>query len=234
MDWLTQSMPSTLEIASLVFTVASIYFAVKRNIWTYPVGILGTILYGLFYMGISNPSALSTPMVILQVVFTIDQAYGWWFWLYGDKGKEPRIRRIGGLALTMGAGTLACFSVAGYGALNFAPWLHMGIVDTQVLGLSLLAQFMLDRKWIENWWVWLVVNPLTVFLSIEQHAYATAILYALLTLNVAWGLLAWRREYDSYSPGDRWYDENRKAVDSSNEYVEKNGLPLAKYRTFGW
>ena len=31
MDWLTQSIPTPLEIASLVFTVASIYFAVKRN-----------------------------------------------------------------------------------------------------------------------------------------------------------------------------------------------------------
>ena len=198
MDWLTHSIPTPLEIASLIFTVASIYFAVKRNIWTYPVGIIGTILYGLFYMGISNPAALSTPMVVLQVVFTIDQAYGWWFWLYGDKGKVPPIRRLGAITVSATAATLAVFSVAGFGASNFAPWLHMGVVDTQVLGLSLLAQFMLDRKWIENWYVWLIVNPLTVYLSIQQHAYATAILYALLTLNCAWGFLAWKREFDEH------------------------------------
>lgn len=201
MDWLTQSIPTPLEIASLVFTVASIYFAVKRNIWTYPVGIIGTILYGIFYTGVSDPKALSTPMIVLQVVFTIDQVYGWWFWLYGDKGKIPPIRRLGSGWSGWFCAVLAIFTVLGYGAKNFAPWLQMGIIDTQVLGLSLLAQFMLDRKWIENWLVWLVVNPLTVVLSIEQQAYATAILYGLLTLNVLWGWTAWRKELNGYDTG---------------------------------
>ena len=30
----------------------------------------------------------------------------------------------------------------------------------------------------------------------------------------------------------RWKEENREAIDSSNAYVEKHGLPLAKYRLF--
>ena len=29
-----------------------------------------------------------------------------------------------------------------------------------------------------------------------------------------------------------WLEENRDALQSSNDYVEKNGLPLAKYRQF--
>jgi antitoxin CcdA len=30
----------------------------------------------------------------------------------------------------------------------------------------------------------------------------------------------------------RWQEENREALESSNEYVRRNGLPLAKYRLF--
>ncbi len=30
----------------------------------------------------------------------------------------------------------------------------------------------------------------------------------------------------------RWLEENRAALESWNEYVEKHGLPLAKYRQF--
>ncbi|TIV92330.1 MAG: post-segregation antitoxin CcdA [Mesorhizobium sp.] len=30
----------------------------------------------------------------------------------------------------------------------------------------------------------------------------------------------------------RWQEENREAIDSSNDYVRRNGLPLAKYRLF--
>ncbi|MEO3432727.1 type II toxin-antitoxin system CcdA family antitoxin [Inquilinus sp. CAU 1745] len=31
---------------------------------------------------------------------------------------------------------------------------------------------------------------------------------------------------------EAWLEENRDALESSNQYVEKNGLPLAKYRQF--
>ena len=30
----------------------------------------------------------------------------------------------------------------------------------------------------------------------------------------------------------RWQEENKEAIESSNEYVRKNGLPLAKHRPF--
>ena len=32
--------------------------------------------------------------------------------------------------------------------------------------------------------------------------------------------------------GRRWLEENREALESSNAWVEKHGLPLAKYRQF--
>lgn len=31
---------------------------------------------------------------------------------------------------------------------------------------------------------------------------------------------------------ERWIEENRAAIESSNAYVEKHGLPLARYRQF--
>jgi len=31
---------------------------------------------------------------------------------------------------------------------------------------------------------------------------------------------------------EQWLRENKAALDSSNEYVEKHGLPLAQYRPF--
>ena len=32
--------------------------------------------------------------------------------------------------------------------------------------------------------------------------------------------------------GERWLEENMPALDAYNDYVEKHGLPLAKYRMF--
>ena len=30
----------------------------------------------------------------------------------------------------------------------------------------------------------------------------------------------------------RWLEENREAIESQNEWIEKHGLPLARYRMF--
>ena len=40
------------------------------------------------------------------------------------------------------------------------------------------------------------------------------------------------REAIAKIQGDRWYQENREAVDYWNRYVEEHGLPLARYRQF--
>lgn len=32
----------------------------------------------------------------------------------------------------------------------------------------------------------------------------------------------------------RWNEENREAIDAFNSYVEKNGLPLERYRRYPW
>jgi antitoxin CcdA len=40
------------------------------------------------------------------------------------------------------------------------------------------------------------------------------------------------RKEVSKALSEQWERENRGALESSNEYVRKNGLPLAKYRLF--
>lgn len=220
-------MPGLLELSAMLFTVWCIYLAVKRNIWTYPIGLIGTTLYFFLFLPISLPLAL------LQIVFTVDQLYGWWFWLRGDQGKVPRIRRSGW------ARTFAWAGVAAVGGYYFGSYMKgaypdalVGPLDSAIFASSLVAQLFLDRKKIENWGLWVVVNTVSVPYYWSIGLYPTAILYAILWFNAFYGYLAWKRELDGYHPGDRFYDENREAVDGYNKYVEENGLPLAKYRTF--
>jgi len=183
-------MPGLLESSAMLLTLACVYLAVRRNIWTYPTGIVATTLY--FFLFIS----VSIPLAVLQLVFNVDQLYGWWFWLYGDKGKAPPIQRLG-LAKTLICGALA--AVGGYifgGYMNQYPSAMMGPLDTSIAISSLLAQFFLDRKKIENWVLWLIVNLVSVYFYWTVGLIPTAILYVILWFNAFYGYREWKRELE--------------------------------------
>ena len=59
--------------------------------------------------------------------------------------------------------------------------------------MSLTAQFMLSRKWISNWWLWIAVDLIYIPLYISKGLWLTAFLFLIfLGLSIA-GLLEWRK-----------------------------------------
>jgi nicotinamide mononucleotide transporter len=72
---------------------------------------------------------------------------------------------------------------------------HIAAWDALVTTLSLLAQFLLAKKKIENWWVWLVVNILTVGLMLFKSLWLTAVLYFIFAVLSYVGLKAWQKQH---------------------------------------
>lgn len=177
-----------LEILATAATVLCVALAVKRSLWQFPVGILATILFlAVFWQARLLSSAA------LQVFFSLVQFYGWWFWLYGDNGREPRITSWPPLivaALCLGG---LLFAVILSIVLDAFTDAKMAFVDATIFGLSAVAQFLLDRKKIETWAVWGAVNALSVWVYSSQGLWLTSVLYAGLFCNVFVGYWAWRR-----------------------------------------
>jgi nicotinamide mononucleotide transporter len=82
---------------------------------------------------------------------------------------------------------------------SFSFFLHrytdsdVAVWDGLVTALSLLGQYLLGRKKIETWWVWMLVNVLTVGLMVEKSLWLTAVLYGIFAVLSYIGLQAWRR-----------------------------------------
>ena len=65
------------------------------------------------------------------------------------------------------------------------------VLDSLITALSLAAQFMMARKWIENWGVWILANFLSVGLLIYKGLYLTSGLYAVFQVLCVLGLAEW-------------------------------------------
>jgi nicotinamide mononucleotide transporter len=177
-----------LEIAATLITLACVILGVKRSLWQFPVGIVGTALF--FFVVVQREIYANAA---LQVFFVCVQVYGWWYWLRGDKGRRPKIRTTSSWLLLVGAG--AALAVAGVMTPFLAQWTQTAapLVDASTFTFSVLAQILLDRKRVETWPVWIVVNVLSVWLYASQQLWVFTGLYVFFFFNAFWGWWEWRQ-----------------------------------------
>lgn len=178
-----------LEVAANGFATVSILLAARNNIHGWWTAIVGCTLFAFLFF-----EARLYADVTLQFFFVAISAAGWWMWLRGDAGSPLPTRHAppGLLAAMALVGLLAGL---GYGALlhrftnAYAPF-----VDSAVLVLSVIGQLLLMRRMVETWFVWMLVNIISVPLYLSRDLKLTAFLYACYLLSNVYGLWIWRRD----------------------------------------
>lgn len=182
-------MPSGVEVLGFVTGAACVALLVRQNIWNWPVGIANNVLFIVLFLR----SGLYAD-VGLQAFYIAISLYGWWSWLHG--GRDHGALRVGRVPPAAGA-ALAVGVLLATAALT---WLlrhytnsTVPVFDSLITALSLAAQFMMTRKWIENWAVWIAANCLSVGLLIYKGLYVTSGLYVVYQVLCILGWVAWRR-----------------------------------------
>ena len=128
----------------------------------------------------------------LQFVYVVLGFYGWWQWLRGGEDSTPLpVRTVDRkLALRLvGIGILAV-GVFGYVSQNILhaafPWL-----DTVTTVISLIAQYLLARKYLENWILWIVANTMYIYIYYAKGWAGYSGLMAVYTIMAVAGLYSW-------------------------------------------
>jgi nicotinamide mononucleotide transporter len=180
---------SPLEIFAALVGAVSVYLSVRENVWSWPTAIVNVLLYVVVFFR----ERLYADMG-LQVVYAIISAYGWYHWLHG--GAARGALRVSRTPLRQWL-VLPALVVAGAAGLStilarFTP-AALPALDSSLTATSLAAQWMMTRKYVENWIVWIVVDVVYVPMFIYKRLYATAALYAVFLVLAAMGWVQWRR-----------------------------------------
>ena len=177
-----------IEILANLLTLASVLLTVHLKKSLYPVGMAATVLFFFVFWNAKLYASAG-----LQVYFTVIQIYGWWFWVKGQQGGEPSIGDWPWRTVALfGLGAVVVTAVISWVLFHFTD-AKTPVGDTAILALSVLAQFLLDRKQMKNWIVWGVVDILSIYVYAEQKLWLTAGLYVLLLANVVYGWQVWRK-----------------------------------------
>ncbi|HEV7690521.1 MAG TPA: nicotinamide riboside transporter PnuC [Hyphomonadaceae bacterium] len=177
-----------LELAATLVTLACVILGVKRSLWQFPVGIVGT---ALFFITVLQAKIWAN--AALQVFFVFVQIYGWWYWLRGAGGKRPPIRSANPVHVIVSvAAGLALAWAASWGLTTYTDF-DLAFVDATTFSVSVVAQYLLDRKYLETWPVWLIVNVASIYLYSQAHMWLFTGLYVFFFFNAFWGWWEWRQ-----------------------------------------
>ena len=180
---------NTLELTAVAFGVVSVWLSTRQHIVSWPTALVNTALYFVVF----QRAHLYANMGLQLVYFTLS-CYGWYQWKFGGADhagvvvtRTPRALalRLVGIALVVAVGL-------GYGLARWTdatlPWL-----DSGTTAASLVAQWMMTRKLLENWLVWIPLNVVYIGMYYSQGLRPTAGLYVAFFVLALMGFVSWRR-----------------------------------------
>jgi nicotinamide mononucleotide transporter len=179
-----------LEQVAVVLALWMVGCNMRVRPLAWPLAIASSALYALLFW-----DARLYGDAALQLVFIAVAGWGWWQWLRGtdDQGRPlhvnqlPRSVLLRAMALALVAWPLLGWFLDRFTDTDVPYW------DAFPTTLSLLGQWLLGRKHIENWPTWIAVNTVSVGLFAYKGLWLTVVLYAVfVALSVA-GWRAWQR-----------------------------------------
>lgn len=191
--WMSVENLNWFEVLATFFNYASFYLCVKQRRAYYIIGILGYLAFIVVYVqaNLLASTALSAYLSVALIV-------GFFMW---RKDSDPLpVSQIEGkwipayILTTLAAFGGAWLIVSALGG-SFAPW------DSVILVFTILAQFMLDRKKIENWAVWIIfVNGAGTVVYFASGLYLVAFQQIIFGIFSVWGWYEWNKSYKASNP----------------------------------
>ncbi|MBK8157855.1 MAG: nicotinamide mononucleotide transporter [Rhodospirillaceae bacterium] len=195
LDWLNQPLFSALggtlsvvEVFGFATGLLAVWLTACRNIWNFPIGIAnGALLFALFF------DARLFADAALQILFIILGLAGWWFWLTGGVSKRKTIRASSPIEHLWTVLSVVILVGVLYAILT---WLKgsIPIFDALITALSIVAQWLLNRKILETWLLWIATDIISIPVYLYKELYLIALLYMVFLVLACRGYQLWRRE----------------------------------------
>ena len=184
---------STLEWIAAITGAISVYLSARENIWSWPTAIVNVGLYIIVFRRTGLYSDMG-----LQVVYLVLSIYGWYQWLYGGTNRSTlRVSRATAREWLIATPVAVLFWLVLARSTAMLPGVALPYLDAGLATISLVAQWMMTRKILENWVLWIVADIVYVPMYVYKGLPVTAALYAIFLALAVLGLRSWRRSYQT-------------------------------------
>lgn len=187
---------SLVELLAILSGVLSVWYAARRNIFTWVTGLVNEGLFFLVFYQVQLYSDMA-----LQVFFAVATLYGWYHWRVSDFEKTPP-RSLGGYGWIAGLFIIALATLllgnemaSAHAALPnlFKLPAAYPFTDAFTASASVVATVLLARGVIESWVIWIVIDVVSIGLYFNRGIPFMGVLYMLFLVLATVGLVSWAK-----------------------------------------
>ncbi|MFC2101126.1 nicotinamide riboside transporter PnuC [Bacteroidota bacterium] len=180
-----------IEFIAVISGIIGVYLTAKQIIWCWPVAIVSVVLslYVFFVAKLYQDS-------ILQLFYLGMSFYGWYNWLHGGTKKaELKVNwiRLNHALFLILIGFLSII-IFGYLFQNYTD-AALPYWDATTTVWGIIGTYMMAKKMIDNWIVWIIIDLLNVGIYFYKELYGFTVLYFIFTLLAIYGLREWITDY---------------------------------------
>ncbi len=195
---------SHLECWATVSGAVAVWLSARENVWSWIVGLLNVLLaFWLFYQ------IQLYPDMFLQIFFFVTNLIGWWEWTHpkhseSNQKNELKISQLSKHQwLKVGVMGLVCTVLLGTFAQNLSQLFPMFFskpsafpyLDSFTTVMSIIATFLLIRKKVEAWFVWLLVDVISTYMYYLKDVKLYSLLYFGFCIIAVFGTINWSKQY---------------------------------------
>ena len=180
-----------LELTAIFFGLWSVWCAKKDSIWVFPTGLVSTSIYAylLWQWDLLGDSMINGYYFIMSI-------YGWYHWTRKKEGEvefpiSTMNRREKWISVIIFALTVL-FVVIIYIFFNkFTTW--AAYVDTFITGIFFVGMWLMAKRKIENWILWIVGDFISIPLYFSKGYAFTGFQFVIFTIVAIYGFLEWKK-----------------------------------------
>lgn len=180
-----------IEIIAVIFSLASVWLTTKRNIWCWPIGIIGIVFYFILFL-----QSKEYCNMLLQFTFLAQSIIGWKNW---NKEDEYKVVTLYNTELSTNRYVYLLFLIGQisfiYYFLSFISNGQLPILDSITTGFSIMAMTLLTMKKLEAWILWIIADLLYIPFFIQSEHYLSAITYTVFLILAVKGFINWLKEF---------------------------------------
>src|SRR3954471_4097785 len=163
-EWLVAHGTSCVELAGVVLGIVTVYLSARENIWSWPTALVNAAMFVIVFFRTGLYSDFG-----LQIIYFVLSMYGWYEWLHGGANRSAlQVTRtptkLWSIFLVIGLMSWAVLSAI----TSRLPNAALPYMDSALVTVSLIAQYMMTKKYLENWILWIVVDVFYVGMFIYK------------------------------------------------------------------
>ena len=177
------------EIVAVIFAIFYLLLAIRENIWCWFCAGVSTAIFVYVYFG-----AKLYMESVLNIFYFGMAIYGWYVWQSGKgSGKTIPVTTWPANVHIIAAGVIVVLVASSGLLLSTYTDAAFPYVDSATTFAAMWATFLIARKVLENWWYWLVIDVVSIFIYWSRGLELTSLLFVLYVIMIPFGLMAWRR-----------------------------------------